>query len=181
MNSESITRHLGRIATAGLFGASLLASTSLAVAQNQSIGQGSNASAPPAASSSGAPKATSKAAERHSPAAVEARIKRLHDQLKITAAETDQWNAVADIMRENERNLSDLIAKRSSGAATMTAVDNLQNYADIAGAHEDGLRKLIPAFQKLYDSMSAAQKKTADTVFRQRGQARASVAASPKG
>jgi periplasmic protein CpxP/Spy len=183
MNPGNVTRNLGKLATAGLLGASLLATTSLAFAQNQTMGAGSNASSPPAATSAApaAPKAAPKAAVRHTPAAVETRIKRLHDELKITAAETDQWNSVAGIMRDNEKQISDLIAKRSSSTASMTAVDNLQNYADITGAHEDGLRKLIPAFQKLYDSMSDAQKKTADTVFRQRGQARATAKAPSKG
>lgn len=183
MNPGNLTRNLGKLATAGLLGATLLAMPSLAFAQSQPMGAGSNASPPPAASSAApAPsKAATKAAARHAPAAVETRIKRLHDQLKITAAESDQWNTVADIMRDNEKQLSDLIAKRASGTASMTAVDNLQNYADIAGAHEDGLRKLIPAFQKLYDSMSDTQKKTADTLFRQRGQARATAAAPSKG
>src|SRR5216684_147633 len=68
---------------------------------------------------------------------VEARIKQLHDQLKITAAQEPQWNAV----------------------------DDLRSYEEVAETHVAGLKKLIPAFQALYDTMSPEQKKNADAAF----------------
>jgi molecular chaperone GrpE (heat shock protein) len=97
---------------------------------------------------------------------VEAHIKHLREQLKITSAQEDQWKNVAQVMRDNAEKLNALVITRSSNAKTMTAVDNLKSYADIAEAHEDGTKKLIPVFQSLYDSMSEEQKKAADTAFR---------------
>lgn len=96
---------------------------------------------------------------------VEGRIASLHKQLSITSAQEDQWKQVAQAMRDNEDSIGKLIAARKTNGATMTAVDDLQSYQDITQAHVDGLKKLIPVFQELYNGMSDAQKKNADTVF----------------
>ncbi|MGH7036393.1 MAG: Spy/CpxP family protein refolding chaperone [Stellaceae bacterium] len=101
---------------------------------------------------------------------VEARIKSLHDELKITAAEEPKWNAVADAMRDNAQSVGALINERAKKAKAMNAVDNLSSYQAIAKAHLDGIEKLLPAFKALYADMPAAQKKTADTVFNRRPQ-----------
>ena len=114
----------------------------------------------------------------HSDAAIEARIKRLHDQLKITPAEADRLNAVAQVMRDNEQELGSLMRQRSKNANVMSAVDNLQSYEQIADAHADGLKKLMPAFQALYDAMPDTQKKVADSVFSQRVRAHATSSAT---
>jgi hypothetical protein len=96
---------------------------------------------------------------------VETRIKTLHDKLKITSDQESKWNDVAQVMRDNESDISQQIDTRRQNAANMTAVDDLQSYANITQSHADGLKKLIPAFQALYNDMSDDQKKNADTVF----------------
>lgn len=166
------SRHILVLAVAAMLGAGSVALPA-AFAQTPSPAVPPASNAAPATPSSPAAAATK--AAPHSAAAVEVRIKRLHDQLKITSAETDQWNAVAQIMRDNESKLSDLIQKRAKNAVAMSAVDNLRSYEAITDAHEDGLKKLVPAFEKLYASMSDAQKKTADAVFSQRTRARAAA------
>ena len=100
---------------------------------------------------------------------VEARIKELHTKLKITPAQEELWNNVAQVMRDNAKTMEALIKARSEKASTMTAVDDLKSYSEIAEAHADGLKKFIPAFEPLYASMSDAQKKNADTLFRHHG------------
>jgi hypothetical protein len=47
----------------------------------------------------------------------------------------------------------------------LSAVDDLKTYQDFTKAHLDGLKNLTSAFESLYDSMSADQKKNADQVF----------------
>jgi protein CpxP len=96
---------------------------------------------------------------------VEARITSLHAQLKITAAQEPQWNVFTQVMRDNAKTMDDLIRSRVQNAKTMTAVDDLRAYQGIADAHAEGLKKLIPAFEVLYASMSDEQKKNADAVF----------------
>ena len=97
----------------------------------------------------------------------EARIKHLHDTLQITAAQEDQWNKVAAVIRDNADRLTALAKARLESGKTMTAVDDLKSYADITEAHEKGIEKLLPVFTKLYDGLSDVQKKAADTEFRE--------------
>ena len=100
---------------------------------------------------------------------VEARIKELHSKLKITPEQEELWNNVAQVMRDNAKAMEALIKARSEKAGTMTAVEDLKSYGEIAEAHADGLKKFIPVFEPLYAGMSDAQKKSADTLFRQHG------------
>ena len=98
----------------------------------------------------------------------EARVKQLHDQLQITAAQEPQWSAVAQAMRDDAKAMQAVIDKRRQSRGKMSAVDDLRSYREVAQTHLAGLQKLIPAFQALYDTMSPEQKKNADTVFSQR-------------
>jgi hypothetical protein len=97
---------------------------------------------------------------------VEARIKELHSRLYITAAQQTQWDNLVKVMRDNAKAMTDLQAQRKQDAKTMTAVDAVKSYQAVIEAHEAGMAKFVPAFEALYDSMSDAQKKTADAMFR---------------
>jgi hypothetical protein len=97
---------------------------------------------------------------------VEARIKDLHARLKITPAQEDLWNNATQVMRDNANTMNALRRARSEKASTMTAVEDFKSYAEITEAHADGIKKFVPVFSALYDSMSDAQKKNADTIFR---------------
>jgi predicted small secreted protein len=99
-----------------------------------------------------------------SDARVEARIKSLHARLKITSAQEPQWSAVAVEMRENAHDMQQAIEQRQQ-ARSMTAVDDLKAFEAIADTHSQGLERLIPAFQALYDTMSDDQKRNADALF----------------
>ena len=97
---------------------------------------------------------------------VEARITQLHTLIDITPAQESQWGKVAEVMRDNTKTLDALSKMRSEHTKTMTAVEDMKSYGEIAAAHVDGINKLIPVFEVLYDSMSDAQKKEADEAFR---------------
>jgi|SRR5579862_1400734 len=99
---------------------------------------------------------------------VEARIKMLHSSLHITAAEETLWSNVAQVMRDNAKAMVDHREMTALNAQSMSAVDELKSYAAVIDAHAAEVHKFIPIFQALYDSMSAAQKKIADGVFRNR-------------
>ncbi len=96
---------------------------------------------------------------------VETRIKSLHDKLKITSSEETDWATVAQTMRDNESALHELVEARHQNGETMTAIDDLQSYQQIAQAHADGAQKMVAAFKTLYNEMSADQQKNADEVF----------------
>ena len=96
----------------------------------------------------------------------EARIKDLHARLKITPAQEDLWNKVTQVMRDDAKTMDALNQARFEKAKTMTAVEDLKSYSEIAQAHADGLKNFIPVFEALYAGMSDDQKKDADTLFR---------------
>jgi len=109
------------------------------------------------------------AAKGSGEARVEVHIADMHAKLKITPAQEDQWSKVAEVMRENARSMDALARSRFEHAKTMTAVEDLQSYGEITDAHADGIKRLTPVFAALYASMSDAQKKEADAMFRHAG------------
>ena len=102
----------------------------------------------------------------------EARIKELHAKLKITQAQEDLWHNVTQVMRDNAQTMDALHKARADQVQTMSALDELKSYGDVADAHAAGIKKFAPVFASLYASMSDAQKKNADTIFRSRSHTR---------
>ncbi|HWK44645.1 MAG TPA: Spy/CpxP family protein refolding chaperone [Stellaceae bacterium] len=97
---------------------------------------------------------------------VEKRLTELHKKLHITAAQEPQWAAFADASRANAKTMTDLLRQRAQQVSAGSAVDDMKSYSQLTDAHADGVRKLVPVFQALYDTMSPAQKLNADAVFR---------------
>jgi hypothetical protein len=111
------------------------------------------------------PSATAGNATQSAADPIDARIAQLHSKLKITKAQEDPWNKVADVMRENSKAMELLRKERTEKAKTMTAVGDLKSYAEITEAHASSIKKFIPVFEALYDSMSDDQKNNADHIF----------------
>lgn len=101
---------------------------------------------------------------------VETRIAQLHDKLQITEGQAGQWDNVARTMRSNAKAIEDLVATTHKNQMTMSAVDDLRAYQEIADAHARAARRMTTAFETLYATMSDDQKKLADAVFRQHKQ-----------
>ena len=97
---------------------------------------------------------------------VEAHITLLHQELQITPAEETQWGAFAQVMRNNAAQMDAAFSQRGQAIETMTAVQDMQSYAQIAQVQSDNMQKLSAAFQTLYASFPAPQQKIADSVFR---------------
>jgi hypothetical protein len=148
-------------AAATIIGAIVLASP-LFAASDQVLAQSSSQQA----------KASS-ASEPAGVVTVEARIKDLHNRLHITAAQKPQWDNLTQVMRENAQAMVELEKQRAADANSMSAVDVVKSYQSVIEAHEDGMKKFIPPFEALYNTMSDAQKKTADSLFRSREKASA--------
>lgn len=125
-----------------------------------------------AAAQSSAPSAqTSPATQPPSPqSAADQRIEALRAQLHITEAQTEQWNAFAQAMRTNATSTDTLFRQRASAAASMSALENMQSYAQIARAYADNTQALATSFEALYNVLSVQQKQTVDTLFRQDAQ-----------
>ena len=95
------------------------------------------------------------------PPNVETRLTQLHQQLQITPAQQSRFAAFADVMRANSRMTPPALS------ANPSAVDDLRTA--IQGSQEElgALQRLLPPLQALYASLSPAQQKIADQVFRQ--------------
>jgi hypothetical protein len=124
---------------------------------------GAARAAPPAADH---PAATQSGAGAEMQGQVEVRIADLHNRLQITLLQQPQWAQFSQVMRDNARDIDQIVQQRVQTLAAMTATENMQSYAQVATEHAQDMRKLVPVFQALYDTMSTAQKLTADQVFR---------------
>jgi periplasmic protein CpxP/Spy len=122
-------------------------------------------SAPPATPTASAPAAAAPAAkaEQHS-ARVDQHIAQLKKKLMITDAQNATWETFAQVMRDNGEAMEAAIQDREA-TKDLDAIHDLQSYAKVAQIHADGAAKLASAFQPVYDSLSPAQKKNADTMF----------------
>jgi len=97
---------------------------------------------------------------------VEQRIAALHAKLQITAGEEENWNHVAQVMRDNETGMQGMISAREAEAEHhVTAPEDLRIYEHFTQAHVEGLKALRAAFETLYATMPDSQKLVADGVF----------------
>ena len=108
-------------------------------------------------------------------ARVNDRIAQMHRRLKITPVQDQAWEGFAEVMRSNVLATDQAYQKRAASVATMSAPENLRNFAQIEQARAQGVQNLSASFDTLYGSLSDEQKKMADAMFRQyeeRGEAR---------
>jgi Spy/CpxP family protein refolding chaperone len=127
--------------------------------------------APVSASSTSAMSSSSTAAKSHAQRRmdnVEQQITTMHSQLNITDAQSKQWDAYAQTMRDNAQKTSDALRGRGQKLATMNADDIMKSYAELAQMHADQMQKLSSAWSDLYAVLTPDQKQTADTLFHNR-------------
>jgi periplasmic protein CpxP/Spy len=97
---------------------------------------------------------------------VERRIADLHGKLHITGDQSAKWDQFAQVMRDNAKQMDQAYQQRAEKFSSMSAVDNMQSFAQIEQQRAQDMQKLLPTFQTLYASLSDQQKKTADDLFR---------------
>ena len=100
---------------------------------------------------------------------VDQRITQMHRRLKITSEQESVWSAFAQVMRDNVVTADKAYKDRRQSLATMSALQNMQNFAQIEQVRAQGVQNLSASFQTLYGTMSDDQKQTADALFRQYG------------
>ena len=98
------------------------------------------------------------------PPNVEASIASLHQRLQITPAQEAPFGAVANAIRANAR--AEATAPHQP-TANASAVDELRAEIQYDEMELAGLKKLLPALEALYASLSPAQRQAADSAFRQ--------------
>lgn len=98
------------------------------------------------------------------PQNVEANIASLRQRLQITPAQEAQFNAVANVMRQNDRAEASAPQPPSANAS---AIDHLRAEIQYDEVELAGMKRFLPALEALYATLSPAQRQTADAIFRQ--------------
>ena len=93
---------------------------------------------------------------------VEANIAELRQRLAITPAQEPQFNALANVMRENARSMP-----TAPPPTTLSAVEGLRLAIQYGQQEINGMRRMLPALQALYATLSPAQRQAADQILRQ--------------
>jgi protein CpxP len=138
-----------------------------AMAQAPAMSPAAPPGAPTAAGNAALPKDAGTRLDQHN--------KQLHDQLGITPAQQPQWDQFIAVTRSNAFAMHQAFTDRGAKLGTMSAVDNMQSYADLAKVHSDNMAKAATAFQTLYASLSPEQKLSADAIFRNRAEKQAAA------
>jgi periplasmic protein CpxP/Spy len=146
--------------------AALPVALSLAMFAGAAFAQQSS-TAPASTSSSATPAASKSHAQRRADA-VEQRIEDMHTQLKITDAQSTQWNAYAQTMRDNATKAAAAFHDRAQNLAGMNADDVMKSYAQLAQMHADDMKKLSDAWSALYAVLLPDQKQIANDLFHNR-------------
>jgi protein CpxP len=111
-----------------------------------------------------------KSAAHNMPEHVEERINAMHKRLQITAAQESAWNSFAQVMRDNAAKTAQAYQDRAAHLQTMTAVENMQSFAQLEQTRAQGLQTLASSFDTLYGQLSDNQKHIADAMFARRGE-----------
>src|SRR5215472_17218801 len=93
---------------------------------------------------------------------VEGRIAFLKAELKITDAQQPLWEAIADAMRANAKEMTETPHGMAMMDGSGTLPEKLAAREKAMAAHLEALRRLRSAFDPLYAALSIDQKTTAD-------------------
>jgi len=96
---------------------------------------------------------------------VEGRLAFLKTELKITDAQLPLWNAVADAIRANAKDMGAMAEGMMGSAQAATLPDKLAAREKMLATRLEALRKLKAAVDPLYAALSDEQKKTADELI----------------
>jgi hypothetical protein len=99
-----------------------------------------------------------------------ARVTYLHDRLRITAEQEPLWEVVAQAIRESAQGLAPLRREQFRATTNGTALELLHSDQALGDAQLNSLKKIIAAFDPLYDVLSDGQKKIADAILREGAQ-----------
>ena len=107
------------------------------------------------------------------PSRIEGRLAFLKTELKITDAQTRQWEALAAIMRQQDQARRDQMRqvreeREQRRDRPMSAVERFELRERMSAAQLERSKQFLAAFKPLYEQLSDEQKKTADELFASR-------------
>ena len=96
---------------------------------------------------------------------IEGRIAFLKTELKITDAQQPLWDAVADAMRANSKDMTGMPNRMSMMQSPGPLPEKLAAREQAMSVQLEALRSLKTAVESLYAALSEDQKKTADQLM----------------
>jgi LTXXQ motif family protein len=96
---------------------------------------------------------------------IEGRLAFIKTELKISEAQTPQWNAFAGAMRSNAAAMAEMRNMMMSQQSAGTLPDRLALEDKAVTAHLAALKKTAEAVGQLYKVLNDEQKKTADSII----------------
>jgi hypothetical protein len=106
---------------------------------------------------------------------VEAKLAYVKTALKISAAQQAQWDAYADLVRKNAKDMEQRFQSRQSGGPRHpghqrpTAIERLEREQAFHAEAVTRLNQLLAVQKPLYAALSPEQQKIADVVLNRRG------------
>ena len=95
----------------------------------------------------------------------EGRIAFLKTELKITDAQTPQWNTFADVLRANAKTHQAMHEQMAKGGMPSSWLERLAFQQKVMSTRLDGLKALETAAKPLYAVLTDDQKKLADQLL----------------
>lgn len=163
--AHALDRRKYPAAVRALAGAVLM--LSLGVVADSATAQTGSKSQPAPAQSPAAPQPGAAQSQAQAPAAgesVEAHLAELKTQLNITAAQQPKFDEFAKVIKQNATTM-DAALQKAQQSAQQSAVEGLRAAASLTQTEADNLKRLVPALEALYATLSAEQKRTADELF----------------
>jgi hypothetical protein len=96
---------------------------------------------------------------------VEGQIAFYKAELKITDAQTTQWNAFADTLRANATRLQQAMMKTREAQGAVTAPEQMERRIATLTELRDAMQAMLAAAKPLYAALSDDQKKIADELM----------------
>lgn len=105
-------------------------------------------------------------AHRAHPSRIEGRLAFLKTELKITDAQSQQWNAFADVLRQQDKARRERLEQhRAAKKRDSTVLERLERRQQASEARAEEMKTFVAAFRPLYEALDEQQKKTADELF----------------
>ena len=96
---------------------------------------------------------------------VEGQLAFFRTELRITDAQLPQWNALAEVIRGNTRQLQQVMMPPAPNAGPPSLPDQLERRAAQLAAMLEATKAVLGAAKPLYAVLSTDQKKTADELM----------------
>lgn len=96
---------------------------------------------------------------------IEGRIAFLKAELVITDAQSPQWSAFADALRERAKTMRDLMASMMQAGQPSNSADRLDSMVKMMSVHLDSIKTVAAAEKGLYAVLTDTQKATADELL----------------